>query len=55
MANVENMILTSPRYTELFNKFERLKERMILHSLIMVKLLILKFISISLDRQLYKR
>lgn len=27
MANVENMILTSPRYTELFNKFERLKER----------------------------
>ncbi len=27
MANVENMILSSPRYAELFNKFERLKEK----------------------------
>jgi alpha-amylase/alpha-mannosidase (GH57 family) len=26
MANVENMILTSPRYTELFNKFEHFKQ-----------------------------
>ena len=32
MANVENMVLTSPRYTELFNKFEHVKQTKVLTS-----------------------